>query len=152
MKEIALTVLQAVLSVVVPIATGYLVAFLKNKAAQAKAQTENEAAKRYIDEIENAVSTAVTATSQTYVDALKKENTFTLEAQSKALKMAYDTALAMLSTSAIDFVENVYGDLYKFLTAKIEENVRVQKMNEPLLISEASAVPWAIFESSEETE
>ena len=68
------------------------------------------------------------------------------------MKKAYNTALAMLSASAMDFVKNVYGDLDEFLTAKIEEAVRVQKQSEPLLLSEVPALPWAIFESSEEAE
>lgn len=152
MKEVIFDALQLIIGAAVSLGTAYLVAFLKKKREQVVSQIDNETAKRYIEEIEKAATTAVIVTSQTYVDALKKENAFTPEAQSEALKRAYNTALAMLSASAMDFVKSVYGDFEKYLTAKLEESVRVQKQSEPLLISEAPAVPWAIFESSEETE
>lgn len=134
MKEFVFTLLQAVLSVAIPVATAYLVAFLKKKSAQAQAQIENDTAKHYLDEITNAVATAVSATSQTYVDALKKDNAFTKEAQLEALNKAKDTALAILSPAAAQFIAEVYGDLGSFLTAKIEEAVRVQKTSQGILL------------------
>lgn len=134
MKEFVFTLLQAVLSVAIPVATAYLVSFLKKKSAQAQAQIENDTAKHYLDEITNAVTTAVSATSQTYVDALKKDNAFTKEAQLEALNKAKDTALSILSPAAAQFVSEVYGDLNSFLVAKIEEAVRVQKTSAGVLL------------------
>lgn len=134
MKEFVFTLLQAVLSVAIPIATAYLVSFLKKKSAQAQTQIENDTAKHYLDEITNAVTTAVTATSQTYVDALKKDNAFTKEAQLEALNKAKDTALSILSPAAVQFISEVYGDLNNFLVAKIEETVRVQKTSQGILL------------------
>lgn len=134
MKEFVFTLLQAVLSVAIPVATAYLVSFLKKKSAQAQTQIENDTAKHYLDEITNAVTTAVSATSQTYVDALKKDNAFTKEAQLEALNKAKDTALSILSPAAAQFVSEVYGDLNGFLVAKIEEAVRVQKTSTGVLL------------------
>lgn len=134
MKEFVFTLLQAVLSVAIPVATAYLVSFLKKKSAQAQTQIENDTAKHYLDEITNAVTTAVSATSQTYVDALKKDNAFTKEAQLEALNKAKDTALSILSPAAAQFVSEVYGDLNSFLVAKIEEAVRVQKTSAGVLL------------------
>lgn len=134
MKEFVFTLLQAVLSVAIPVATAYLVSFLKKKSAQAQTQIENDTAKHYLDEITNAVTTAVSATSQTYVDALKKDNAFTKEAQLEALNKAKDTALSILSPAAAQFVSEVYGDLNSFLVAKIEEAVRVQKTSASVLL------------------
>ena len=134
MKEFVFTLLQAVLSVAIPVATAYLVSFLKKKSAQAQTQIENDTAKHYLDEITKAVTTAVSATSQTYVDALKKDNAFTKEAQLEALNKAKDTALSILSPAAAQFVSEVYGDLNGFLVAKIEEAVRVQKTSTGVLL------------------
>ena len=134
MKEFVFTLLQAVLSVAIPVATAYLVSFLKKKSAQAQTQIENDTAKHYLDEITNAVTTAVSATSQTYVDALKKDNAFTKEAQLEALNKAKNTALSILSPAAAQFVSEVYGDLNSFLVAKIEEAVRVQKTSAGVLL------------------
>lgn len=134
MKEFMFTLLQGILSVAIPLATAYLVTFLKRKSAQVAAQTENERAQHYLGEITKAVTTAVTATSQTYVDALKAENAFTKEAQLEALNKAKDTALAVLSPAAVQFIADVYGDLNAYLIAKIEETVRVQKTEQGVLL------------------
>jgi len=134
MKEFMFTLLQGILSVAIPLATANLVAFLKRKSAQVAAQTENERAQHHLGEITNAVTTAVTATSQTYVDALKAENAFTKEAQLEALQKAKNTALSILSPAAAQFIADVYGDLNEYLTAKIEETVRVQKTEQGLLL------------------
>jgi len=134
MKEFLFTLLQGILSVAIPLATAYLVTFLRKKTAQVQAQTENEKAKQYLGEITDAVTTAVTATSQTYVDALKADNAFTKEAQLEALSKAKDTALSILSPAAAQFIVEVYGDLNNYLTAKIEETVRVQKTETAVLL------------------
>lgn len=127
MKEFIFTLLQAILSAAIPILVGYLVKFLNAKASQATEKVNSDLADKYINEVTNAVTTAVIATSQTYVDALKKDNAFTKEAQSEALNMAIETALSILSPAAQQFISEVYGDLMVYLTAKIEETVRVQK-------------------------
>lgn len=133
MKEFLLDALQIVLSALIPVVVAYACAFFKKKTAQIAAQTENEKAKHYINEISNAVITAVTATSQTYVDALKGENAFTAEAQKEALERTYKTAMAIISPAALAFVTDVYGDLEGYLTAKIEETVRNQKQTATLV-------------------
>lgn len=146
MKDFLFTLLEAVLAVAIPIATGYIVNFLNQKSKQLVGQTENAKAKHYIDEVTTAVTTAVTATSQTYVDSLKNKNAFTKEAQAEALEKAKDTALAIISPAAAEFIKEVYGDLENYLTAKIEETVRVQKNETPLLVS----APVATLESTAE--
>ena len=79
-------------------------------------------------------SGAITEDAQTYVDALKAENAFTKEAQLEALNKAKDTALAVLSPAAVQFIADVYGDLNAYLIAKIEETVRVQKTEQGVLL------------------
>ena len=135
MHDFVTTLLAAVISTAITVATPYFVAFLKRKGTQAAEQAKNEKSKQYIAEATKAVTTAVTAVSQTYVDALKKENAFTKEAQTEALQKAKDTTLAIMSIEAKDFIAAAYDDLDTFLTAKIEEAVRVQKKDTPLVIS-----------------
>ena len=127
MKEFIYTLLQAVLSVVIPIITAYAVNWFKAFTNKAKEQTDSALADKYITEVTEAVSTAVSAVSQTYVDALKKDNAFTKEAQAEALNMAINTAISIISPAAKEFIAEVYGDLVNYLTAKVEEQVRLQK-------------------------
>lgn len=127
MKDFILTLLAAVLTTAISVATPYVVTFLKKKGVQISEQTQNSKASKYINEATDAVTTAVTAVSQTYVDALKKDNAFTKQAQLEALNRAKDTAISIMSEEAKEFIANAYGDLTTYLTAKIEENVRKQK-------------------------
>ena len=122
-----LSVLEIMLSILLPIATAYLVAFLKSKSEQLADQTDSEKAKHYINEVTAAITTAVVSTSQTYVDTLKAKGEFTKEKQLEAFNRAKETALSIISPAAADFIDEVYGDLDIYVNAKIEETVRVQK-------------------------
>lgn len=128
LKDWMLSCLEIMLTILLPIATAYLVAFLKNKSDQLIDQTDNEKSKHYIDEVTNAITTAVIYTSQTYVDSLKKNGAFTKQAQEKALAKAKETAISIISPAAADFINEVYGDLETYIEPKIEETVRVQKV------------------------
>lgn len=127
MKDAILTILESILIIAIPILARYLVTFLKKKADEAAVKSNNEAFSFMIKEIVDAVSTAVTYVSQTYVDALKKDGIFTKEDQEEALERALTMVMEILSREAIDFIEDVYGNITKFLTAKIEAEVRRQK-------------------------
>lgn len=96
-------------------------------AERTVADIENEQAKRYATEITRAVSDAVKCTCQTYVDELKEAKSFTKEAQAEAMKRSLTTALKSISPEAIEFIQNVYGDVEPYLTAKIEAAVREQR-------------------------
>lgn len=143
MKEALTTTLEVVVTTVIPLLAMFLIIFLKKKSAQVSAQTENEIAKAYIEEITNAVTTAVTATSQTYVDSLKKGGVFDKEAQLAALQKSKDTALAILSPAAAEFIARVYGDINTYLTAKIEETVRTQKTSIGTLLPAVGVIETA---------
>jgi Na+-transporting methylmalonyl-CoA/oxaloacetate decarboxylase gamma subunit len=66
------TLFQSVLVVAVPITAKLVADVLSAKAKQIETNMQNEKAKHYLTELENAVSAAVAQTSQRYVDGLKK--------------------------------------------------------------------------------
>ena len=127
MKEFILVLLQAVIIAAVPVVTTYLCNFLKQKSNQAAAKTNNNLASSYIKEAADAVTTAVTFTSQTYVDSLKNSGTFTVENQKEAFNKAMNKAVEILSAEAKEYLTKAYGDLTNYLTTKIEAEVRNQK-------------------------
>lgn len=127
MKEFILVLLQAVIIAAVPVVTTYLCNFLKQKSNQAAAKTNNDLAASYIKEAADAITTAVTFTSQTYVDNLKNSGTFTVENQKEAFNKAMNKAVEILSTEAKEYLTKAYGDLTNYLTTKIEAEVRNQK-------------------------
>ncbi len=82
----------------------------------------------YNEEITTAVTDAVAATSQTYVDVLKKADKFDKEAQADAARKALTACIASISLAAQAFIEEAYGNISDYLTNKIEAEVRKQKL------------------------
>ena len=128
MNEFLTTLLQAVLVAAVPVCAAFIGKGLKALAAYLGQKSENDMAKKYLAEAAEAISTAVTFTSQTYVDALKKSGQFDKEAQEWALKVALAQAQRMLTEDAKEFLAEAYGDLGKYLEGRIEAEVRNQKL------------------------
>lgn len=127
MNEAVFNLLMAVVTAAVTALSAYVAAFVKKKGEQAAAQTDSIKRQDAIEEIADAISTAVSATSQTYVDALKAAGSFDAEAQKQALMMSLNTCIKALSPAAKTFIETAYGDLTEYLTGRIEAEVRAQK-------------------------
>lgn len=135
MKEMLLDLLLAVITAAVPVLTTYAVAYVKRAKEEAQANTDSIKAQRYIEEIADAITDAVAATSQTYVDALKQAGKFTAEAQAEAASKALTACLASISPAATAFIEEIYGDVKAYLTNKIEAEVRKQKNEAPATLA-----------------
>lgn len=103
--------------------TGYLVAFIKSKTKEITDRIENDKADKYIYMLSNTITKCVTATNQTYVDGLKKDNAFTKEAQQEALKKTADAVLAILSDEAKAYLPTIVGDLNTYILTQIESEV-----------------------------
>ncbi len=128
MNTFIVELLQAIATTAIPICAAYLVQYLHRKSEQIIAQTDNMTIKAFLAEATDAVSTAVTYTSQTFVDALKKEGKFDKDKQQEALNKSLDKAISLLSEQAKKALEDIYGDLNAYLTSKIEAEVRSQKI------------------------
>ena len=127
MNEFLSTLLQAVLVAAVPVIATFASKGLSALARYFIVKMENETAKKYLTAAEEAAKKAVTYTSQTYVDALKKSDCFSKENQEEALTMAVEKAKSLLTAEAIVFLEEAYGDVTEFLKTNIEAEVREQK-------------------------
>jgi hypothetical protein len=127
MNEAVFNLLMTVLTAAVTAVSAYGIAFIKKKGEQAAAQTDSIKRQDAIEEITAAISTAVSATSQTYVDALKAAGSFDAEAQKQALMMSLTACIKALSPATKTFIELAYGDLTEYLTGCIEAEVRKQK-------------------------
>lgn len=145
MQEFLTSLLTAVITAAVPVLAAYLVSMIKKTGENAAADTDDIKTQGYIKEIADAISDAVAATSQTYVDTLKQTGKFTKEAQTVAAKKALAACIASISPAAKTFIENLYGDVAEYLTTKIEAEVRKQKFEAPATIS------LPVLESSTDT-
>ena len=132
MNEFLSSLLQAVIIAAVPVLT-YAVKLIRQVAANAAAKTDSIKMQGYLNEAAQAISEAVEATSQTYVDSLKQADKFTPEAQREAAEKALAACIANISPAAQFFIESVYGDITEYLTTRIEAEVRRQKKENPLM-------------------
>lgn len=131
MREFLFDLLYAVATAAIPVCAAFLVQFLRRKSAQIRAQTDSLTAKKALDEVTAAVTTAVTYVSQTYVDGLKKNGNFTRENQKIALELAVDQARKLLTDEAQYFLRSAYGNLNDYLVSRAEAEVRRQKLEHP---------------------
>ncbi len=109
------------------IITRSLVIYISTKKDELKNKTDNELAKKYLDLLNDTIANCVIATNQTYVEALKKENAFTADAQKAAFEKTYQAVIATLSEEAQKYLPEVVGDLQTYITQKIEANVNQNK-------------------------
>ena len=77
--------------------------------------------------LNNTIVNAVTATNQTYVDSLKAQGKFDIEAQKVALQKSYDTVISVLGADAQRYLNEAVGDLNTYIMTAIERQVNVNK-------------------------
>ena len=109
------------------ILTTYVVKYIRVKSKEITAKTENDKADKYIDMLAETISACVIATNQTYVEALKKQNAFTKEAQEEAFNMTYEAIMLILTEDAVDYLTQIYGDLSAYIGTQIEAAVNQSK-------------------------
>ena len=117
-------------TIIIPLlgaATVYLIRFVNTKRKEIKQNTENALAKKYIDLLSETIINCVSATNQTYVQALKDKNAFTPEAQKEAFKRTYNAVLNILTDDALDYLNTIYDDLETYITETIEASVYYHK-------------------------
>ena len=107
--------------------TAFIVKFIKVKSNEITMKVENDKADKYVNMLANTISECVIATNQTYVEALKKDNIFTAEAQKQAFQMTLDAVMAVLTDEAKDYLVQIYGDLSAYIATKIEAEVNLSK-------------------------
>lgn len=107
--------------------TGYLVKWIKAKTAEATEKNQKDVFDKYITMLGETITKCVSATNQTYVDALKKAGSFDGEAQKKAFELTLNAVLNLLGQDAIEYLGAIHGDLTDYLTTLIEAEVKAQK-------------------------
>ena len=109
------------------ILTTYIILFINKKSKELQAQTDNELYQKYISMLENTVVNCVIATNQTYVDALKEQGKFDVEAQKEAFNRTYEAVMNILSEDAVLYLQEATGDLNTYIINLIEAQVNQNK-------------------------
>ena len=112
------------------ILTAFVVAWIKSKINNINAKTNNELLKSTLDTVETIVINAVIATNQTYVDSLKEQNAFDVEAQQKAFQKTYDVVMASLTEDTKNGLMKLTTDLNLYITEMIEAKTKQLKKGE----------------------
>lgn len=107
--------------------TAFFVKWVNAKIAEIADTRKNETEKKYINMLNNTISDCVIATTQTYVDALKKQGAFDAEAQKVAFTMTYEAVVKLLTDEATEYLNEAVGDLNLYITQKIESEVNLNK-------------------------
>lgn len=128
-NEIIRTVVEALLIPIMTILSAYIVQLLKVKISTLSDTQFKNYLSSSLDELNQAINTAVGKVAQTYVDSLKKDGKFNTEEQKIALKAAYDTTLAILSNDTSEFLEKqlTKEGFQEMIISKIEELVGLNK-------------------------
>lgn len=97
--------------------------WFKRLADNVKAKTKNEKVNEVLHRVRNLVQDAVLTVQQTFTEQLKKDGKFDKEQQKIALQKAIDIILANLTEEAKDILNEIYGDIYKWLEVQIESTI-----------------------------
>ena len=126
-----MTLLTQIMEVVVipllGILTAYVVKIVNAKLEEVSANRKNELEKKYINMPNDTISDCVIATTQTYVESLKKQGSFDAEAQKEAFNQTYNSVMDILSEEAKKYLNEAIGDLNLYITQKIEAEVKINK-------------------------
>lgn len=129
-KDFVPILVQIVLIPLLTALTGVAIKWINSKANSIKAKTNNEYAKLCLDTLNDMITTTVVAVNQTYVDELKKDNSFTKEAQKEAFTKVYNTIINSLTEQVKETLTNIVGDVESYVTNRIEETVTSTKIIE----------------------
>lgn len=128
LNELLTTITQMVFIPLLIALTGYAVKWINAKADSLKATTKNEYVDKYVTMLNDTITAAVIAVNQTYVDSLKQKNAFDKAAQEEAFKRVYETVMLTLTEETDKYLEEVIGDLNAYITTKIEQAVKENKL------------------------
>lgn len=125
--EILYQIFEVCLIPLLGLGTAYLIKWLKVKEKEVNDKIDNATAEKYVSMVAQTITDCVIATNQTYVEALKKEGSFDIEAQKIAFQKTYEAVISVLSEDAKEYLAALYGDATVYLTTRIEAEVNLQK-------------------------
>lgn len=120
-------IMEVVVIPLLGILTAYVVKLVNAKIEDINKERDNVLEEKYLTMLGATISDCVTATTQTYVESLKKQGKFDAEAQKEAFNQTYTAVMNILSEEAKKYLTVAVGDLNLYITQKIEAEVNVNK-------------------------
>ena len=109
------------------VGTVYLISLIKVKIQELKQKKDSEMYTKYLGMLETTIIDCVLSTTQTYVEALKKQGKFDADAQKIAFTKTYTNVMTILNKDAKKYLEEAIGDLETYVYNKIEAEVNLTK-------------------------
>lgn len=120
-------ILSALITAVGSALVGFLIFGIKKFTTWLSTKTSDAKLKAILSGASSVTEMVVEEVYQTYVESLKGKNAFDKEAQEKALVMAKEKVMTLLSTDVKDFLKYTYGDLETWVVSKIEATIYERK-------------------------
>ena len=128
MEELIPQIFEVCIIPLLGILTTFIVKFINAKMKQISETRDSELEKKYLQMLNSTITDCVIATTQTYVEALKKQGEFDAEAQKIAFTLTFESVSNLLTEEAKEYLSAAVGDLNLYITQKIEAEVQLNKM------------------------
>ena len=126
-NELITSIFQIVIIPCLGILTGFFVKWVNAKINDRASKEEDQRKQKYLYMLDDTITSAVVAVNQTYVDSLKAQGKFDLEAQAKAFTMVYNQVLLLIGDEGKKYLSEIVGDMSAYLTMEIEAAVNRNK-------------------------
>lgn len=120
-------IMEVVIIPLLGILTAYVVKLVNAKINEISDERNSVLEKKYLDMLSETITNCVMATTQTYVESLKKQGSFDAAAQKEAFNQTYTAVVNILSEEAKEYLTEAVGDLQLYITQKIEAEVNLTK-------------------------
>lgn len=127
-SELITDVFQVCIIPLLGVLTAYIVKWINIKSKELTSSQDNLLMTKYITMLSETITSCVIATNQTYVESLKNQGKFDIEAQKAAFNQTCNAVMAILSDDAKEYLTNVFGDLQTYIISKIEAEVNAHKL------------------------
>lgn len=126
-NDLITSIFQVCIIPLLSVLTAFFVKWVNVKSNEVKVNIDDATLVKYIDMLNSTITDCVIATNQTYVEALKQQGKFDIEAQKTAFQMTSKAVLDILSDDAKEYLTAAVGDLNVYITKKIEAEVNLNK-------------------------
>lgn len=127
MEELIPQLFEVCIIPLLGILTTFIVKFINAKMNEISENRDTELEKKYLQMLNSTITDCVIATTQTYVEALKKQGEFDAEAQKVAFTLTFESVSNLLTEEAKEYLSAAVGDLNLYITQKIEAEVQLNK-------------------------
>lgn len=126
-NDLITSIFQVCIIPLLSVLAAFFVKWVNVKSNEIKVNIDDATLVKYIDMLNSTITDCVIATNQTYVEALKQQGKFDIEAQKTAFQMTSKAVLDILSDDAKEYLTAAVGDLNVYITKKIEAEVNLNK-------------------------